>query len=304
MTAIDFYKITTQNLERLAEERKIKNLERYYELTDYAEGRLLSHFSNNSEKGKIFAQMAFHAQNATLISNIVKFEQKIEFLKTTLCNFEPEKLLAKYPADEQNRKNSILSIVEALRWSSSNLDGLKWDIEKSKPENKDAIMKRYANTLLDCAFFLEKYKGREDFKEDLEKHFKGDYCSLIKFFRSNVPNGFSIALSCDFLKEFDRKFDLPKPDIHIKDTLCIYKQLEENYYHTEKREYECIGQIIDIVKEINQYLVKNNEKQITVYQLDRMIWLICSQNFFLDGTENSKEKYLSELKSTTIKYST
>ena len=304
MTAMDFYKITTQNLERLSKERKIKNLERYYELTDYAEGQLLSHFSNNSEKGKIFAQMAFHAQNATLISNIVKFIQKVDFLKTTLCNFEPEKLLEKYPADKQNLENSISRIVEDLRWSLENPNGLKWNIEKSKPENKDAIMKRYANTLLDCANFLIKYKGRKDFIEDLERHFNGDYCNLIKFFRKNVPNGFSIALSCDFLKEFDRKFDLPKPDIHIKDTLCIYKQLEENYYHTEKREYECIGQIIDIVKEINQYLINNNKKQITVYQLDRMIWLICSQNFFLDSTENSKEKYLSEIKSKTIENNT
>ena len=292
MTAIEFYELTNKNLQRLANEKKIINLERYYELTDYSSGQLLSFFSENSEKGKIFAQMAFHAQNATLISNIVKFMRNIEFLKETLCNFEPDQFLAKYTSNKKTRDESVSAIVENLRWSEKNIKGLKWDTSKSKPENRDAIAKRYANTLLDCAIFLEKYKGREDFKKDLENHLeKSGYKGLIQFFRENVPNGFSIALSCDFLKEFDRAFDLPKPDIHIKDTLCAYLNLEDGYYHTEKREYECINQFIEIVKEINL----NLEHKITVYQLDRMIWLICSESFFLDTTGNSKERYLSEI---------
>ena len=105
-----------------------------------------------------------------------------------------------------------------------------------------------------------------------------------------------IALACDFLKELDTRFDLPKPDIHIKDALCAYYGKEGNYYRTEKREYECIMEMQNLVCEINNELKKQNEKTITVYQLDRMIWLICSNKFFLDGKgKNSKEFYLSKL---------
>lgn len=86
-------------------------------------------------------------------------------------------------------------------------------------------------------------------------------------------------MTCDFLKEFDIAFsDLPKPDIHIKDTLCAFLGRDDGYYNSEKREYECIKDLQRIVAEINESL--DAKKKIAVYQLDRMIWLICSGNFF------------------------
>lgn len=37
------------------------------------------------------------------------------------------------------------------------------------------------------------------------------------------------------------------------------------------------------------------DKHITVYQLDRMIWLICSGNFYLHNIEDPKTLYLNKL---------
>lgn len=72
---------------------------------------------------------------------------------------------------------------------------------------------------------------------------------------------------------------------------------EKNYYRTEKREYECIRHMQELVDEINLALAAEKGKKISVYQLDRMIRLICSDNFFLDDTTtNSKENYLKKIK--------
>ena len=295
MKPIEFYNITKETLDSLAKEKGIKNLERYYELTDYAKGNFL-----NSLKGKaqVFAQMAFHAQNATMISGIVKFEKNFDFLKEKLFDFSPEKLLNKYhySDNQETREDSIQKLVNALRYDEGTEKGLVWDPSKSKTENKDFIMRRYAQSLLECAAFVNEFKSRKEFLNDLKRHYKeNDYRDLIDYFRSKVTKGFSVALTCDFLKEFDKEFnDLPKPDVHIKDTLCAFYGRKKSYYSTTDREYECIKEMQDLVKQINESL--SSKKQITVYQLDRMIWLICSGNFFLDQKENYKSIYLNKLK--------
>ena len=117
-----------------------------------------------------------------------------------------------------------------------------------------------------------------------------DYKKLIETFHKKIPYRYSIALTCDFLKEFHKEFSfLCKPDVHIKDTLCVLLNKEENYYRTAKREYECIGEMQKLVE-----LINGEEKKITVYQLDRMIWLICSEKFFLDGIISAKNEYLNK----------
>ena len=285
LKAIQFYKITKETLEKLALERGIDNLSCYYKLTDYLPEMPIAKYTGMSQ---IFAQLAFHAQNATMISSIVSFERNQYFLDKTLCNFNPQEFLEKY--NKGNRDENVKIIVEDLRFKNN--EGLRWNSSKSKPENKDSIAKRYANTLLDGAIFLNQFKNREDFLNDLLKHYKkNDFKKVINYFRGKVKHGFSIALTCDFLKEFDIAFcDLAKPDIHIKDTLCVLYNYEDNYYSGAKKEFECIENMQSLVKEINANLP--TAEHITVYQLDRMIWLICSGRFFLHNTEDSKTQYL------------
>ena len=50
-----------------------------------------------------------------------------------------------------------------------------------------------------------------------------------------------------------------------------------------------------LVDEINGTLRQKGERTITVYQLDRMIWLICSENFFLHNVESGKEVYIKKI---------
>ena len=157
-------------------------------------------------------------------------------------------------------------------------------------------MRRYAKTLIEAAAYINRFNSRDKFLEDLLKHYENkNYITLIAYFRKQITTGFSVALTCNFLKEFDRNFcDIAKPDIHIKDTLCALYGRKTNYYQTEKKELECIGEMQELTAEINKCLEK--DRQITVYQLDRMIWLICSRNFYLDNNKIDKDKYLKTIR--------
>ncbi len=134
-------------------------------------------------------------------------------------NFYPQKILEEY--SPENRSESVTRLVDDLRYNPNTGKGLQWNDDKSQPKNKDKIVTRYAETLLDCAVYLSRFDDKEAFLHDLLSHYQNkDAEALIKCFRQNVKHGFSVALTCDFLKEFDSEFcDLPKPDIHIKDTI-------------------------------------------------------------------------------------
>ena len=68
MTAIEFYRLTEETLNNLAKAYDIKNLEEYNKLTDVISLKN-TNFKNLSEIEQVFAQIAFHGQNGTLISN-------------------------------------------------------------------------------------------------------------------------------------------------------------------------------------------------------------------------------------------
>ena len=137
--------------------------------------------------------------------------------------------------------------------------------------------------------YLSEFDDRKAFLDDLLEHYTNkDAETLIKYFRQKVKHGFSVALTCDFLKEFDEIFcDLPKPDIHIKDTLnSVLGEKKRN-------DYEYIRAFQQLVYDINNELP--NVERITVYQLDRMVWLMCSGKFFLDEVESIKKSYIKQL---------
>lgn len=286
MDSFDFYCITQSALTELASQHNVDNLEKYYSLTDFL---AFPQLNSLSEVGQAFMQIAFHGQNATIISNIVSFERNYASIKSILCNFSPLDFSKKYSSPF--REENISDLLTAFRNG-----GIFWNSGKSQ-KRPSAIMTRYASLLLDAAEYLKHFETKQAIIDDLSKHYTdGNIKELVTYFRSKVKAGFSIALTCDFLKEFSTDFcDLPKPDIHIMDTLCVLKGYAKDYYNTEARIYTCIRDMQQITAEINYKLKEHGEKTITVYQLDRMIWLLCSNKFFLDD-KDSKNWYLSKLK--------
>ena len=285
MTAIEFYRLTEETLNNLAKAYDIEDLEKYYQLTDI-ESLKETRYNELDEIGQIFAQIAFHGQNAQRIDKIVDFKNNFEFIDKVTENFNPKKFLDKYENIE-NIENKQKAIVEELR------KGLKWN-SKNSNKRPDSFAKRFAGILLCAAEYLKTFATREDVVEDLMKNYT-NFTSLIDYFTDRMNVGFSVPLSCDFLKEFDDRFVLPKPDVHLKDTMAKY--LKKRYKDTKKDNYQCIKDTIDVVNEINAELKKEGKQEMTVYQFDRMIYLVCSQNFFLDDkTKGIKKVYLDKIK--------
>ena len=285
MTNYEFYTEIKNTLETIAQLKNIplNELECYYSHTD----QHCKFYKELSGIERIFAQMLFHAQNATLISNIVKFDKNYEFLKGVACGFNPKKFLEKF-CENKTLEESQNEIVEALR------KGLVWDSTKSK-KNKDSIAKRYANTMIECAKYLRDFNSENAVLDDLNKNNKT--CEgLISYFMSKIRTGFSVALSADFLKEYNSAFDFPKPDIHIKDVIIAKNGKKEGYYNSPKKEFELINEIIEITNDVNKELKSRGQKPITVYQLDRMIWLVCTENFFLHKKISGKQDFIERIK--------
>lgn len=285
MTNYEFYIETKNTLEAMAKLKNISTneLERYYAHTD----KYCYFYKDLEGINRVFAQMLFHAQNATMISNIVKFEKNYAFLKKITCGFNPESFLNKY-----NESDAIEKIVEDLR--AKNGEGLIWNSDKST-KHKDGIIKRYAKSMIECANYLKGFATDAAVLIDLKSHNK-DFRSIVSYFRSKIKNGFCVALTCDFLKEYNSAFDLSKPDVHIKDIMAAKKFRHPNYYNNEKRELELVEEMIAITEDINNELESRGEKSITVYQLDRMLWLVCTENFFLHNETNNKRSFLQRVK--------
>ena len=300
--SIDFYNKTENFLERKATANGVSHLEKYYKVTDTKLGWYQTF--KGSEIAICFAQLAFHAQNATMISNIVKFQEKFEFLFDVCCGFEPSTFLSKYCPSSRTTEEQISTIVEALRYSEeTNPNGLVWDTSKS--EKKDSMAKRYAKALINGAKYLSQFRTKHELLKDLKDqntlYKRGKKTdnnrNLIYYFMNQMGegSGFSVALTCDYLKELDVTFNnLAKPDIHIMDVMAAFKHLPDNHYYNGKANaLKCLSDFQDLVKDINKELPA--DKQITVYQLDRMIWLICSGNFFLDTVGLEKQDYINEI---------
>ena len=294
MTDYEFYQLTKSRLEKMADLQDIplSELQKYYSNTDQ-----YCQFYNDaslSEISKIFAQMTFHMQNATMISNIVKFDKNYEFLKKITFNFVPDDFINHYSG-----ANRVDALVNDLRFNSNTQEGLVWN--SSKSISKDAIAKRFANSLFECAEYLKNFKTKASVLNDLKSNANiNNVDDLLAYFNSKIKTGFSVALTCDFLKEFDTCFEfLPKPDIHIKDVIITLKNKNENYYNSPKKELELIKEVQTITENINTELRTKGENEITVYQLDRMIWLVCTDNFFIHGNNvSSKKKYIDQIKAS------
>lgn len=307
MKCIDFYKKIVKFLDKKAKAQGVTDLEKYYETTDKYAGWYGTF--KIEDINLCFVQLAFHAQNATIISNIVKFNKNFDFLSRVFCGFKIKDFLKKYfpSKDKKDFEGSIDKIVKTLCFDEkTNPDGLHWVDTKNKSNKKDCIISRYAKALINGALYLDNFNTRKELIDDLKKqntiYKRGNIIdknrNMINYFIGKVGegSGFSVALACDFIKELDTCFDfLAKPDIHIMDVMEALLNKPERYYRqSTAKAFECLSTFQKLVDDINKQLPSN--QKITVYQLDRMIWLICSDNFFLDYQNLDKDDFIKEIR--------
>lgn len=278
---IEFYKLTNKTLNKIAKQYGIKNLSQYYSHTDFNKNnplyaKCLSTIHNDLNRA--FAQYAFHVQNSKgeRLSSIVKFIYNFKIINNICKDFDPKKFYETY----NKYSDPIQSIVEEFYKK-----GIKWIRNKNK---KKEVMYRYASRLWYGAQKFKKYPNLEDMENHYADMFnkKRNIEEFIEDFRNDVGMSIGVALACDFLKEFSTKFEcIGKPDTHIIDAMNAFHKRDKEL----NNKYKYIDEMQEIVNEVNK---KNNN--ITVYQLDRMIWLISTGDFFLDYSV-SKQKFIDDI---------
>ncbi|MBO5948083.1 hypothetical protein J6Q66_04535 [bacterium] len=262
-----FYKESLKYLEDVANKKGLSKSE----LEKYFNPKTGN--NQNQVKGLkgVYKRMLFHAQNGTFKDTIIKFNNNYQLIKTITFNFDYKKVLKQYT-------------VQSL------YDKLITELSLTKSASTKSIPYKYANSIISCCKFLLKYNNLNE----LLKHFI-KLEDMLPIYLSFELDEFGIPLACDFVKELDERFSFVKPDIHIR-RIANDLGLVEGNVSSDKFAYKVIVKFKEIAKEI----------KVTEYKLDKILWLICTEDFYMHGTsKNNKDTkrnaYIKHIKTFIIK---
>ncbi len=225
-------------------------------------------------------------QNSGRMINSIKFNDRSDksnknSISKALYNYNAEECVKKY--------NCWQALYEELLIQGINDNGKK---RQNGEKQRITNWEKYAKGLYEGIHYLldNNNKGFETIKALVKQ--SNDIQSItdkeinIITGISEKITGMGIALVCDWLKECGCVW-LVKPDAHIKE---VYRNLIEP--HKEKvTEKEIIIDMFDYAT-----LIKEKEdKYMTAYKLDKMIWLICTGDFYQYDKKISKDEFVSLL---------
>lgn len=206
-------------------------------------------------------QLAFSLQNRQRLPNIIRFAENKGYYQKILCGFNPKLILTTYKNPEEMYKK-----IKGLETSKSSRI-------------------QYAEYIFSAALFLSQFKDIFDFKEFINRFSYNYYTNAaLPMILSKEIKGLGFALACDFLKEIGLD-KYPKPDTHIIMILEELGLLDSNSKDKTYLGYKIILELAEVLK-------------CTPYYLDKVLWLNCTGNFYLDNKkiETSRVKFLQEYK--------
>lgn len=145
---------------------------------------------------------------------------------------------------------------------------------------------KWSKSVIDSANFLTSFKDATEFKEFIGLfQYNIETKTALPLLISIKISGIGFPLACDFLKEIGYK-DYPKPDVHIKDIIRVLLRLNYKEPISDILAFEAI---IDIA----------TKYEVTPYKLDKILWLICTGNFYNHTNikpKSHKKEFLEILK--------
>jgi len=222
------------------------------------EGRLQDYFIADWYKNlwDIYNRILISAQNRQSMPNTIKMCERQNEIKTLLHNYDFDWIISKTPEYFLNTFKEHYQITRTDKWSY----WYKW-----------------TETIVDWAWFMKLFKSTNEFEKfvksfdtTIEKRWE-----LSEFIAKKIElwnwnrwiKWLWEALTCDFLKEI-WFINYLKPDVHIIE-ICYQAWLTP----TKDEKY--------VFKFLSKVAEENN---ITPYKLDKIIWLICSWNFYKEKT--------------------
>lgn len=217
----------------------------------------------------IFRSLLSSAQNLQMspevIGRAISGERgNIEPLGKFLNNFSPKETAENYGMlSDQELLNRILPTL----------------VIQPHP-TKRTLWLRYCKTIISASHFFSQYKCQDDFYGFIERYYSDvKIKSFLPLLLSYEIDGIGFALACDFLKELGY-VKYGKPDTHIKDIFIELGLLKGVSKVSSKADYLSL-KIMDELAEING---------VTTYAVDKVLWLICTGDYYLDGFKTSSQK--------------
>lgn len=248
---LEVYRVFDSKLKKLAESRGInsKNLNKY--------------FSPHKENTSPLYYLCVSLQNSGIMRNSIKFSEKGDYhnyIKEATFNFDANKTVSHY-----KKWQDLYNKVKKL--------GVK-DNGKGKNTN----WTKYCKGIYEGSKYLVKDNGIQEINNLTKVNVLTDKELKTITSISKKIHGIGFALTCDWLKEYGCTW-LAKPDTHIIDIVA------------------CMNSAITKEKDIMKYMsnwaniIKQSgvDKKMTAYKLDKMIWLLCTENFYLDSIGGKRD---------------
>ena len=213
----------------------------------------------DGEQG-FFNRLVISLQNSGMMRNSIKYDDidRRNAIKNVLCDYVVIKAKNRY----QNWESLYDSILAA---------GIKDNGIKKK---KESNWEKYCRGLYDGIRFLTDSNGEKEIDSLIDPDNSIELNERIERIKkiSKEIHGLGFALTCDWLKECGCVW-LAKPDIHIRTVV--------NYLYNGQLN----GQIsdVDVIKKVYEWAEDIDRKDVTPYKIDKIIWLLCTGNFYLNN---------------------
>lgn len=204
----------------------------------------------------VFSQLIGSIQNRSMMPNVIKYwDNKCDVFDDVLKHHNPTEVLKAYKTAED-----LYNVIQE-----------KWKDKKLSEKELKGLWKQWCEGVLSAAQFLAQFKNISELRQAFGCIYNNTWSrpALPALLEKEI-SGMRFTLACDFLKECG--YDYPKPDTHISDVFEHIISTRDTY---------------SVFKAVIQYAA---ELEISAYQLDKMIWLVCSGNFYLDNKKCSSKK--------------
>lgn len=209
----------------------------------------------------VFVIFIHSAQNYQRTPKVIKFHERKSKIEKILFGFDYKKIAE---MDEERLYKTFRKTFMVTSKDSKMNSWYKWSC-----------------SIVDCARFLCGFKNIPDFDRFVKRFdYNPETRMALPLMISTKIRGMGFALACNALKELGY-VDYPKPDVHIID-IC------ETFGLSSRNPYDAFEAIVRIAKDNN----------VTPYEVDKVLWLICSGNYYLDEikVKSKKEEFINELK--------
>ena len=255
------YSVVDTLLREMAKQAKVKNLGKYFSVE--AKLDLCNNKATNLED--VFHRLIGSLQNRNMMPSVIQYwnEERNIIINSLLAKYvypHLDKSLQQCP-DSANNLYSLIRKELKEKAGESALD-----------EKPSKLWQIWCKGILSAARFLGQFNNIEELNDCFARLYNDQRTrSVLPAMLAMEIDGMQFTLACDFLKECG--YDYPKPDVHITD---VFEEICGT-----RDTYQIYKKVIEYAKALG----------ITAFQLDKMIWLVCSGSFYQEGQKLDNGSY-------------